>query len=160
MKAVIFARTGSQSQVGGSNLSTQLRTLHEYANENKLEVVKEFSVMGSTLTGEGKQAFNQLVDYLKNNTEVKALVVTSFDRLTRNFSDMRLLDSFQISQGKELHLVGDKIIINQNSSVDDRSIFDVYKVLLKMSLARLSEEAKARWQRRKVRFAKEVSNDQ
>lgn len=160
MKAVIFARTGNQSQESSSNLSSQLATLHEYAKEQNLEVVKEFAVVGSTLTGEGKQVFNHLVDYLKDNTEVKALVVTSFDRLTRNFNDLRLLDNFQLSEDKELHLVSDQVVISQKSSPMEKTNLELYKALAKMSLALLSEEAKARWQRRKTRFAKEVSNDQ
>lgn len=160
MKAVIFARTGSQSQESSSNLSTQLRTLYEYANENKLEVVKEFAVLGSTRSGEGKKAFNDLVDYLKDNNEVTALVVSSFDRLTRNFSEMRLLDNFLISQGKELHFVSDKVVIGEKSSPMEKSNLELYKALAKMSLTRLSEEAKARWKHRKSRFTKEVSNDQ
>lgn len=158
MKAVIFARTGCLCDEGSSSILEQLSTLREYARKQNLEVVKEFSTIGSTLSNEGKKSFNSLISYLKKNNDVKALVITSPNRLTRNYEDMRLLDNFQFSDGKQLHIVETRTIISNKGQVMDINLWELYKIYGKLVFTRLEKEARTRKKRSKVNFMKGASN--
>lgn len=108
-KAVIYSRVSTKDQEReGYSIPAQLRILREYAEKNGFSIVQEFKDTESAGKA-GRTAFTKMVQLLKTDKSVEAILVEKTDRLYRNIKDWVLLDEFDI----EIHLLKENDILSK-----------------------------------------------
>jgi site-specific DNA recombinase len=101
MEAVIYARVSSrEQQQEGFSLGAQGKSLHEYANQKGLQIVREFEDVETAKTP-GRKQFSEMVTWFKRNRSCRILLVEKTDRLYRNFRDAVTIEELDI----EVHFV-------------------------------------------------------
>ena len=140
--SVILARVSSQKQEkeGLSLKEIQLPALRDYAKNKGFEVKHEF-VFSESADYKIRKKFDEMVDYVKANEEIKNIIVYRVDRATRNFRDAVLIDDLRLNHGKEIHFVYDHLIIRKDSMGRDIQDWDLKVFLAKQYLNRLKEDA-------------------
>jgi site-specific DNA recombinase len=109
--------------------------LHEYAARNDFAIVREFIEIDSAKEP-GRSLFDQMVQFLKRNRNVRIVLVEKTDRLYRNLEDaatIRRLDGV-------LHLVKEGHIISRDAKSQDKLIHGLNLVLSCNYSDKLSEE--------------------
>lgn len=141
-KAVILARvsTKRQEQEGLSLEDIQLPQMREYAEDKDFEVVKEYKFSESADTGIRKK-FNEMMDFVRKNKDVDAIIAFRVDRATRNFADHVAMDTLRSVYDKELHFVHDRLVITKRSIGRDITDWDTKVYLAKQHINRLKEDA-------------------
>ena len=97
-RCVIYARVSSAGQAGDErySLPEQLRLLRELADQQELDVIEEFSEVGSaSKKGRTREGFARLLS-LATSGEVEVLLATEDTRFSRN-----MLDNYDLIQAKE-----------------------------------------------------------
>lgn len=142
MKAVILARVSTlrQEKEGLSLKDIQLPELRTYAEKRDLEVVKEF-VFSESADYKIRKKFNEMIDFVKNNKDIKAIISYRVDRITRNYRDAVKIDELRLECDKEIHFVYDHLVINKDSVGRDIQDWDLKVFLAKQYLNRLKEDA-------------------
>ncbi|MCL4339447.1 recombinase family protein [Patescibacteria group bacterium] len=86
MKAVILTRVSTlkQEKEGLSLKDIQLPELGDYATKRDFEVVKEF-VFSESADYKIRKKFNTMIDFVKGNEDIKAIISYRVDRITRNY---------------------------------------------------------------------------
>src|SRR6266446_422228 len=137
-KAVIYARVSSKEQEReGFSIPAQLKLLHEYASRNAFSVAKEF-IDSETAKASGRQNFEEMVRFLKNNRECRNVLVEKTDRLYRNLRDAVTLEDLDI----EIHLVKEGQIISKDAKSQTKLIHGMHLVLARHYIENLREEVK------------------
>jgi len=142
MKAVILARVSTARQEEeGLSLDNQLQTLRGYALRKELEVVQEFRFSESA-DRKIRKKFLEMVDFVKEHNDIKAIIAYRVDRITRNYRDAVAMDDLRLDCDKELHFVYDHLVIDENTVGRDIVDWDLKVFLAKQYLNRLKEDAK------------------
>jgi site-specific DNA recombinase len=141
-KAVILARvsTTKQEKEGLSLKEIQLPVLRNYARDKGLVVEKEF-VFSESAGHKIRKKFDEMVEYVKANDDVKTIIAYRVDRITRNFRDAVLIDELRLNHDKEIHFVYDRLVISKNTMGRDIQDWDLKVFLAKQYLNRLKEDA-------------------
>ncbi|PIZ61702.1 hypothetical protein COY17_03835 [Candidatus Saccharibacteria bacterium CG_4_10_14_0_2_um_filter_52_9] len=141
-KAVILARVSTKRQEteGLSLEDIQLPQMREYAEDKDFEVVHEYVFSESADTGIRKK-FNEMMDFVKKNKDVDAIIAFRVDRATRNFADHVAMDILRLEHGKELHFVHDRLVITKSTHGRDIQDWDTKVYLAKQQINRLKEDA-------------------
>lgn len=141
-KAVILARvsTKRQEQEGLSLEEIQLPQMREYADMHDFEVVREYVFSESADAGIRKR-FNEMMDDVKKDKSIEAIIAFRVDRATRNFADAVAMDTLRLEHDKELHFVHDRLVITRRSVGRDIQDWDTKVYLAKQHLNRLKEDA-------------------
>ena len=135
-QVVIYARVSSREQErDGFSIPAQLKLLKEYALKNGFQIVKEYSD-AETAKKAGRTNYNEMLNYLKENPEIKTVLVEKTDRLYRNFKDYVTLEDYDL----EVHLVKEGSIISKNSKSHDKFIHGIKVLMAKNYIDNLSEE--------------------
>jgi len=94
-KVVIYSRVTSKNQAkAGYSLGLQREELRKYAEENNLEIIKEFSDVASAYETD-REGFNEMLEYLDGSKDCKTILVSSLDRLCRTVPQLEeLLDKY------------------------------------------------------------------
>lgn len=142
MKAVILARvsTNKQEQEGLSLREMQLPRLRSYGSEKGFEIDKEF-VFSESADQKIRTKFSEMIEYVKENKDIKYIIAFRVDRITRNFRDAVLIDELMSNHDIELHFVEDRLIINKNTVGRDIQDWDLKVFLGKQYINRLREDA-------------------
>jgi len=142
MKSIIYARVSSKEQEQeGYSIPSQLKLLNDYALKNSYKIVKEF-VDVETAKRAGRENFNLMVEFLKKNTDVKAILCEKTDRLSRNFRDIAILDDLVNQQDLTIILVKENTIISRDSKSHEKFIFGIKALMAKNYIDNLSEETR------------------
>jgi len=137
-KAIIYARVSSkEQQQEGYSIPAQLKFLRDYADKNGLSVVQEFSE-AETAKKAGRAEFKNMLTFLKNNPDIKIVLVEKTDRLYRNFKDYVILDDFDLV----IHLVKENEILSKDSRSHQKFIHGIKVLMAKNYSDNLSEEVK------------------
>jgi site-specific DNA recombinase len=141
--AVILARVSStkQEKEGLSLKEIQLPALRDYAKFKGLEVKREF-IFSETADYKIRKKFDEMVDYVKANNDVKVIIAYRVDRATRNFRDAVLMDDLRLHHDKEIHFVYDRLVIRKDTVGRDIQDWDLRVFLAKQYLNRLKEDAR------------------
>lgn len=141
-KAIILARvsTPEQQKRGLSINEIQLPQLRQYAEENGMEIVKEF-IFQETAGHKLRRKFDEMVAFIKDSHDVKAIICFRVDRLTRNYRDAVEMNLLRINGDKELHFVSDKLILTSKSYGRDIQDWDLKVFLAKQHINRCQEDA-------------------
>ena len=74
-KAVLYARVSSTRQRNeGWSIPAQIKFLHEYAQKNNIEIVKEF-VEAKTAKKAGREQFSEMLSYLLEHEDERVILV-------------------------------------------------------------------------------------
>lgn len=92
MNTVSYIRVSSRGQLDGDGPRRQRVAVHQYCLIHKLTNVKEFFEKGvsGTVGGYDREAFSEMIDYLKNN-KIDGVVVERLDRLARDLMESEFL---------------------------------------------------------------------
>lgn len=142
-KAIILARVSTlrQEKEGLSLKDIQLPELYNYAKKNDFDVVREF-VFSESADYKIRKHFNEMIDFVKKNNDIKVIISYRVDRITRNYRDAVKIDELRLEYGKEIHFVYDRLVINKDSVGRDIQDWDLKVFLAKQYLNRLKEDAK------------------
>jgi site-specific DNA recombinase len=99
-KAVIMCRVSSDEQAKGYSLDVQLEQLTRYCERNNLLIVKQYREDHSAKNFNRPQ-FQSFLEYVKKNkSAVDVLLITSWDRFSRNLTDslvmLRTLEKYGV----------------------------------------------------------------
>lgn len=135
-QVVIYARVSSREQEReGFSIPAQLKLLKEYALKNGFQIVKEYSD-AETAKKAGRTNYNIMLNFLKENPEIRTVLVEKTDRLYRNFKDYVTLEDYDL----EVHLVKEGSVISKNSKSHDKFIHGIKVLMAKNYIDNLSEE--------------------
>jgi len=137
MKAVLYARVSSKEQEEGFSIPAQLKLIKEYAIKNKIKIIEEF-IDVETAKQAGRANFNSMIDFLKNNPEVKNILCEKTDRLYRNFKDYLTIEDLDLT----IHLVKENEVLSKESKSHQKFIHGIKILMAKNYIDNLSEEAK------------------
>ncbi len=148
-KAVILARVSTlrQEKEGLSLEDIQLPELRKYAQENGFNVVKEFKFSESA-DRKIRKRFNEMLNFVKENDDIKAVITYRVDRITRNYRDAVAIDDLRLEYDKEIHFVYDRLVIGKDTLGRDITDWDTKVYLAKQYLNRLKEDSKISAQRK------------
>lgn len=108
MNVVIWARVSSREQKEGYSIDAQLRATRERAAKNCWTVVREFSVAESAKRGATRQAFNEMIRWVKANAKrenLQAILSHKLDRICRNMRDAVRMQELEDEHGITLAFV-------------------------------------------------------
>ncbi len=141
-KAVILARVSTlkQEKEGLSLKEIQLPVLRDYAQNKGLAVEREF-VFSESADYKIRRKFDEMVEYVKADNDIKTIIAYRVDRITRNFRDAVLIDELRLNHDKEIHFVYDRLVISKDTVGRDIQDWDLKVFLAKQYLNRLKEDA-------------------
>jgi site-specific DNA recombinase len=137
-KAVLYARVSSVEQKKeGYSIPAQIELLQEYACKNDIKIIQEFTD-SETAKQAGRTNFNEMLQFLKKNKDIKTILVEKTDRLYRNFKDYVLLDESEY----EIHLVKENVVLSKDSRSHEKFVHGIKVLMAKNFIDNLSEEVK------------------
>jgi len=142
-KGIDLVRVSSKEQSEGFSLDAQSKLLREYALKNDIRVVKEFRISETASKPAQRKLFSEMMDYLKENLDVKNILVEKVDRLTRNNRDADVIDSwFNEDAEREVHFVKQNLVISKTAKSHEKFQWDIYLAVAKQYINNLSEETR------------------
>ena len=137
-RAVGYARVSSREQEReGFSIPAQVKLLKEYAQKNRLEIVREFQDV-ETAKQSGRAGFNEMISFLKKATDCRIILVEKTDRLLRNLKDYVTLDDMDV----EIHLVKENDVISRDSRSSQKFMHGIKVLMAKNYIDNLSEETR------------------
>jgi DNA invertase Pin-like site-specific DNA recombinase len=95
MKAVAYYRVSSKGQgISGLGLEAQRKTVREFAKQNKLKIIGEFTEVESGNRSANRPFLKQSIEECKNKNAV--LLIATLDRLARNVAFIAALMESEI----------------------------------------------------------------
>lgn len=141
-KALLYARVSSKEQEReGYSIDAQLKLLRDYAREKGFRVVKEYQEAESA-KGAGRKKFNEMLNFLKANPQVRYLLCEKTDRLSRNFKDIATLDQLMNDQDLVILLVKENAELTKDSKSHEKFMFGIKALMAKNYVDNLSEEVR------------------
>ena len=138
--AVLYARVSSKEQEKeGFSIPAQQKYLHAYAADKGFTVVREF-VDVETAKQAGRKHFNFMLGFLKENPDVRIILVEKTDRLYRNIKDWVTLDVDSLNL--EVHLAKENAILSKDSRSSEKFMHGIKVLMAKNFVDNLSEETR------------------
>lgn len=114
-KFFAYIRVSTRKQEDGASLDEQLRQIHNYADNKKLKIVKEFEEKQSAAKI-GRIQFAKMMKELQKDKNVRGVIFHTVDRSARNPYDQSKL--YQLKEaGYELHFAHDGIDSTNHSAM-------------------------------------------
>jgi site-specific DNA recombinase len=144
-KTVLYARVSSKEQEKeGFSIPSQLKLLNKYAEDNRLQLVKEY-VDVETAKKSGRTDFTKMVKFLRKESQRKQLgapcqviLVEKTDRLYRNLKDWVIIDELDL----EIHFVKENVILSRESRSSEKFMHGIKVLMAKNYIDNLSEETR------------------
>ncbi len=140
-KAVILARVSSQEQENGYSLAAQERNAREYCTSKGYQVLKVFSIVESSTKG-NRVKFHDMLNYIKKQPGCLAIISDTVDRFQRSFKETLELDPMLKAGKVELHFLKNGLIIHQNSSANDTTMWRMCVLMAENYVLSLSDNTK------------------
>lgn len=135
-KAVLYARVSSNEQEKhGFSIPAQVKYLKDYARQNDITIVQEFTESQTAKTS-GRVEFNNMLKFLKSSKDVNIILVEKTDRLYRNFKDYVKLED----ENFEIHLVKENEILGKNAPSHTKLTHGLKVLIAKNYIDNLREE--------------------
>lgn len=142
MKAVIYARVSSREQKEGYSLEAQLKLGKDYSERQQIDLIREFAVAEIAKNG-GREQFEQMISFLKQNTEVKVIICEKVDRLLRgDLKDRVAIDDLLRDYDKEIHFVKENIVLSKDSKSFQKLYYGIQAEFARFYLNNLSDEVR------------------
>lgn len=107
-KAIIYVRVSTEDQRKGYSVETQRKDLKSYAEANNLEVLKPFEESRSGWKERARVEFYKMVEFIKENQDVKHIIAREVKRLYRNIDDPAELFRELKGLGVWIHTLNDE----------------------------------------------------
>ena len=146
MKAVILARISSKEQREGHSLDAQIRNLEQYAQRKSLEIIKKYTLVESSTRSE-RPKFDQMIEFIRGQRNMVALIVDTVDRLQRSFRETPILNDLMQDGVLELHFVKESNVISKNANSSQKLMWNMGVVMSQSYTDQLSDNV-----RRSFRF--------
>jgi site-specific DNA recombinase len=142
-KAVLYCRVSSKEQEeSGYSLPAQQKFLKEHADKNGLEVVNVFSISESASGRIKRNIFNEMMQYVTTK-RINNIIVETTDRLTRNFSDVPVIDRWVLDDGtNRIHLSKEGCVLHRDSKSHEWFMWRVKVATAEYYVRLLSENVK------------------
>jgi Site-specific recombinases, DNA invertase Pin homologs len=141
-KAIILSRVSTKDQQRlGSSLEAQNLKSKQYAQKLNFDVVKIFSFSESA-GPKIRKKFEELLEYLRKNKDVRNIIAENVDRITRNFRDSVDIDDMRINDGLIIHLVQEGIILDARADSNKLFAWESKVFFGKQQLNRISEDVR------------------
>jgi DNA invertase Pin-like site-specific DNA recombinase len=135
---VIYARVSSKEQEKeGFSIPAQLKLLRDYAAANGFVIAAEYTD-SETAKVAGRTQFGQMLQNLKCDRSIQAVLVEKTDRLYRNIKDWVKLDEFDV----QLHFVKEGQVLSRESGSSAKFMHGVRVLMAKNYCDNLSEEVR------------------
>jgi DNA invertase Pin-like site-specific DNA recombinase len=153
-KAVIMCRVSSEEQTKGYSLDVQFDALNNYCVRNEIRVLKHFKEDHSAKDFNRPQWKNFMVYAKRNKAEIDLLLITSWDRFSRNLTDalitLRQLDAMGISvqaiqQPIDMSIPENKAMLAMYLSIPE---IDNDRKSIKVKEGMRAAQKEGRWSRR------------
>lgn len=82
--AVIYTRVSHSSQEDNTSLETQLKNCEAFAQRKGYQVIEHFGGTYESAKTDDRKEFNRMLEFLKKNRTVTAIIVYSYERFTRS----------------------------------------------------------------------------
>jgi len=139
---IIYARVSSKDQEKeGFSIPAQLKLLKEYAAKNSLKIFAELTDV-ETAKKAGRSEFNNMINLIEKNKQIKHILVEKTDRLLRNFFDNALILGLVEQANVHIHLVKENRIITKDSKAQEKLVFGINVLMSKFQVDNLAEEVK------------------
>lgn len=137
-----IARVSSKDQATkGYSLSSQVRLLNDYADNNNISVAKRFIIPESASGKLERKLFTEALDYANQRPQIKIILCEKVDRITRNFSDaLKINDWLEADETRRIHFVKQNLSIHKYSRANEKFQWDIHVVLARQYTNNLSEE--------------------
>ena len=136
--AVLYARVSSKEQEkDGFSIPAQQKLLRQYASENGISVVREFTDV-ETAKRSGRSGFGEMLWYLRRNPTCRTILVEKTDRLYRNIKDWVTVDDL----GVEVHFVKEGVVLSPDSRSSEKFVHGIKVLMAKNYIDNLSEETR------------------
>ncbi len=133
---VLYARVSSKEQEQeGYSIQAQLNLLRDYAAQERLEILKEFTDV-ETAKVAGRMQFNAMLAFLKKSQGCRTLIVEKTDRLYRNLKDWVTIDDL----GLDIHFPKENVIIGPESRSSEKFLHGIKVLMAKNYVENLGEE--------------------
>jgi DNA invertase Pin-like site-specific DNA recombinase len=133
---VIYVRNSTEQQKADGTIHTQIKSIQDYCNQKEWDIINTFmdeAVSGST-DFDGRRGFQNMIEFVKNNGNIKAVVIYKLDRLARDLIiQEKLLAELQVVYKLNIHSVNDPEDLFSN---------DPIRILLRQILGALSQYEK------------------
>lgn len=145
-KAIILARVSSKTQEDeGYSLDSQLKLMRAYCKSKKLTIVEEFKIAETASKDQRRKIYHEMVAYITKH-RVFNVIVEKTDRLTRNFKDASMIDSWlERDERRMLHLVKENLLLHKEARSDAKFMWNIYLSVAKKYTDNLREEAMKGW---------------
>ncbi len=138
--AVVYARVSSKEQEKeGFSIPAQLDYLRKYAKRKGIEIVREFRE-AETAKVAGRKEFENMLNFVIENSDIDAILVEKTDRLYRNIKDWTKID--HESMGIEIHFAKENTVMSKSSSSNDKLMHGIKVLMAKNYSDNLSEEVR------------------
>ena len=135
-KAVIYIRVSTEDQKNeGYSPAAQLKLLQDYAAKKDYKVIKVFEDT-ETAKKAGREHFNIMLNFLRENDDTKIILCEKTDRLYRNFKDYVTIGDLDL----EIHFVKENEILSKTSNSHQKLVHGMKLVIAKNYIDNLSEE--------------------
>jgi len=136
---VLYARVSSREQeLEGFSVPSQSRLLHGYCQAHQLDPVKEFVDVESAKNPGARDAFGEMLTFLRRNRTVRDAVCEKTDRFYRNFRDYVSVDELQVS----LHFPKENVVLSHDSTSHEKFMHGIKVLMAKNYIDNLSEEVR------------------
>ena len=105
-RCILYCRVSSKEQEDrGYSLEAQEKLLRGYAGRREFDIVKIFKISENASGEKQRKKFAEMMMYSKKN-DIKIIVCEKADRLTRNFKDMVVIDSWLDKDNlRQVHII-------------------------------------------------------
>ncbi len=143
LSAVGYARVSSKDQEDtGYSLPAQEKLLQEYAGRGGLNLAKVFAIQESASGRVQRKIFHEMLDYMKKY-KIRAAIVETTDRLTRNFSEAIEIDKWLLEDySRQIHLVKENCVLQKDSRSHEWFMWRVKVATAEYYIRLLSENVK------------------
>jgi DNA invertase Pin-like site-specific DNA recombinase len=123
-EAVIYARVSSDEQKEtGYSIPAQIDACKEYAQYNKLSVIRVFEVSESAKV-KGRKGFNEMLNFVEKN-KIKHVIFKKIDRSSRNEVDSGNIVYMALHEGMNFYFVEDNLALNKMSRPIDIAMYNI-----------------------------------
>lgn len=140
-EGVAYCRVSSKDQEKGYSLEFQLEGAKKYALENGIPLAKTWKVTESAKE-EGRDAFNEMLKFLKKNPAVKYVLIAKVDRLSRNYADMAAIDELVRRDKKVFIFFHEGFIYHEDSPLSDWIRLDASSMISRIFVRDLQEKTR------------------
>ncbi len=142
-KCIIYCRVSSKEQEDrGYSLEAQEKLLTEYADKNKLNVVKIFKISESASGKQIRKTFNEMLVFVKKK-KINIILCEKIDRLTRNLKDGAVISDWVMAdENRQVHFVKENFVVSRNTRAHENLVWDMKVAIARFYTNNLSEEVK------------------